>query len=109
MAVPSVFREKCELPSLTTRNWRAPKGGTWISKNCEQMGATGLRVNGGSFSFNGTSCVDPLYAGLTAVLVQALGEHIGFLNPTLYALGNSVCNDITFGNNDPNFNPGTVR
>ncbi|HTB17723.1 MAG TPA: S53 family peptidase [Bryobacteraceae bacterium] len=66
---------------------------------------TGLRVGGGGFSFTGTSCVDPLYAGLTAVLAEALGEPIGFLNPTLYALGNSVCNDITFGNNDPNFNP----
>ena len=38
--------------------------------------------------------MDPLYAGLIAVLAQALGEPIGFLNPTLYALGNSVCNDV---------------
>jgi hypothetical protein len=66
---------------------------------------SGLRMNGSGFTFTGTSCVDPLYAGLTAVLVQALGEPIGFLNPTLYALGNAVCNDITFGNNDPNFSP----
>jgi hypothetical protein len=66
---------------------------------------SGLQVAGGGFTFTGTSCVDPLYAGLTAVLVQSLGEPIGFLNPTLYALGNSICNDITFGNNDPNASP----
>ena len=66
---------------------------------------SGLRIAGGGFSFTGTSCVDPLYAGLIAVLAQALGEPIGFLNPTLYALGNSVCNDVTYGNNDPNASP----
>jgi hypothetical protein len=66
---------------------------------------SGLRVAGGGFTFTGTSCVDPLYAGLTAALVQALGEPIGFLNPTLYQLGNTVCNDITFGDNDPNATP----
>ncbi len=66
---------------------------------------TGLRLNGGGFSFIGTSCVAPLYAGLVAVLVEALGEPLGVLNPTLYALGNSVCNDITYGNNDPNASP----
>ena len=66
---------------------------------------TGLRVNGGGFSFTGTSCVDPLYAGLAAVLAEALGEPLGFLNPTLYFLGSSVCNDITYGNNDPNISP----
>jgi hypothetical protein len=66
---------------------------------------SGLVVSGGSFGFIGTSCVDPLYAGLTAVLAESLGEPIGFLNPTLYALGNSVCNDITTGNNDPNASP----
>jgi hypothetical protein len=50
----------------------------------------------------GTSVVGPLYAGLTAVLNQALGQPIGFLNPTLYALGGSVCRDITSGDNNPN-------
>ena len=56
---------------------------------------------------NGTSAVAPLYAGLTAVLNAALGQQIGFLNPTLYAFANpatsptgvSVFRDITSGNN----------
>ena len=51
------------------------------------------------FNGNGTSAVAPLYAGLTAVMIAALGQPIGFLNPTLYALGESVFRDITFGNN----------
>lgn len=41
---------------------------------------------------NGTSAAAPLYAGLFAVINAALG--IGFINPVLYALGNSVCTDI---------------
>jgi hypothetical protein len=43
---------------------------------------------------NGTSVAAPLYAGLIAVINAALGEPVGFLNPTLYALGESVCRDI---------------
>jgi len=44
---------------------------------------------------NGTSAVAPLYAGLMATVNAALGENIGFLNPTLYALGTSVCRAVT--------------
>jgi hypothetical protein len=48
----------------------------------------------------GTSCSAPLYAGLFAVPCSALGRSSGFLNPTLYQLGNTVFKDVTFGNND---------
>jgi Pro-kumamolisin, activation domain len=60
-----------------------------------------LTSNNMSTSFNGsgTSAAAPLYAGLTAVMIAALGQPIGFLNPTLYALGESVFRDITSGNN----------
>ncbi len=43
----------------------------------------------------GTSAVAPLYAGLVALLNQNLGQSVGFLNPTIYALGNSICRDVT--------------
>jgi kumamolisin len=58
-------------------------------------------VNGVAYSFTGTSCVAPLYAGLAAVLRGALGVPLGLLNHALYQLGNNSCNDITTGNNDP--------
>jgi kumamolisin len=57
-------------------------------------------VNAASFGYpnpypgNGTSASAPLYAGLVAVLNAALGESVGFLNPLLYQLGNSVVRDI---------------
>jgi hypothetical protein len=43
---------------------------------------------------NGTSIVSPLYAGLAAVINAALGQPVGFLNPTLYAFHNSICRDV---------------
>jgi hypothetical protein len=64
----------------------------------------GFFVNGLTYSFTGTSCVAPLYAGLIAVLRNAFGVQLGFLNPTLYQLGKNTTlfpfNDITSGNND---------
>lgn len=44
--------------------------------------------------FAGTSAVAPLYAGLAALINASLGQSIGFLNPTLYAFGDTVCRDI---------------
>jgi kumamolisin len=44
--------------------------------------------------------VAPLWASLVALLNQSLGKNVGYLNPALYALGSSVFNDITAGNND---------
>ena len=41
-------------------------------------------------SFGGTSYSAPLMAGLVAVLNQARGHNLGFLNPQLYALADSA-------------------
>jgi hypothetical protein len=62
---------------------------------------SGYPMSGGGQPFNGsgTSAVAPLYAGLAACLNAASAQPIGFLNPTLYALGESVFRDITVGNN----------
>lgn len=57
-------------------------------------------VNAADFGYpnpyngNGTSASAPLYAGLIAVMNAALPEPVGFLNPLLYELGNSVVRDI---------------
>jgi kumamolisin len=61
-------------------------------------------LNAIPYSFIGTSCVAPLYAGLTAVLNSALGAPIGLLHPTLYGK-TIVCKDVTFGNNDSGDTP----
>jgi kumamolisin len=48
----------------------------------------------------GTSAVAPLWAGLIALLNEALGKPLGFVNPMLYKLaGSSAFSDIRAGNN----------
>lgn len=51
------------------------------------------------YTYGGTSCVAPLFAGLAARLNQLLGKRIGFFNPTLYTLPSTCFHDITVGNN----------
>jgi hypothetical protein len=69
------------------------------------VGLTGLVIDGGGYSFTGTSCVAPLYAGLIATINAFFGHSVGFLNPTLYQYGPEICNDIVVGNNDSGLTP----
>ncbi|MBV9405375.1 MAG: S8 family serine peptidase [Acidobacteriaceae bacterium] len=59
-----------------------------------------IRVDGQNQVIGGTSAVAPLWAALAALLNEQLGTSVGFLNPKLYPLGESVFQDITSGNND---------
>jgi kumamolisin len=42
----------------------------------------------------GTSAVAPLYAALIAQINEALSENVGYLNPTLYAIGSTPGQDV---------------
>ena len=68
--------------------------------------ATGYNVvvDGQSTVIGGTSAVAPLYAGLLALINQALGTAVGYINPLLYTNpAMTTFQDITMGNNiDPN-------
>ena len=57
-------------------------------------GYSGLFVAGEPDIGNGTSAAAPLWAGLIAVINAALGEHVGFINPSIYKFGSSVFRDI---------------
>ena len=46
------------------------------------------------FIANGTSGAAPLWAGLIAVINAALGENVGFINPSIYQIGPSAFNQI---------------
>jgi subtilase family serine protease len=51
------------------------------------------------FIVGGTSAGSPQWAGIIALIDQARGGPIGFLNPVLYGLAGSGFHDITVGNN----------
>ncbi len=57
-------------------------------------------VDGQAQVIGGTSAVAPLWAGLTALLNEALGRPVGFLQPLLYAAATKPgFHDITSGEN----------
>ena len=57
-------------------------------------------VDGSGTVIGGTSAVAPLWAGLTALFNQSLGQPVGFLNPLLYSHGAAATfHDIVSGNN----------
>ena len=97
-------------------SWQTSAGVNQKSKNDDKVrrglpditgmvALTGFFLNGGGYAFTGTSCVAPLYAGMTACLNSALGQPVGFLNPTIYANATEICRDITHGNNDSGDTP----
>jgi subtilase family serine protease len=56
------------------------------------------------FTFGGTSAASPAWASIAALADQRAGRRLGFLNPAIYAIGESSSyrsdfNDITIGNN----------
>lgn len=70
--------------------------------------------NGLSTGVEGDSCAGPLWAGFTALVnqqaVATTGTTVGFLNPTLYALGESssytaLFHDTVTGNNSSTNSP----
>ena len=70
--------------------------------------------NGSTGSFGGTSCAAPLWAAFTALVNQQAATNgagpVGFLNPALYAIGNSAIysncfHDTTTGNNEWSSSP----
>lgn len=58
-----------------------------------------VSVNNQPEVVGGTSAVAPMWAALAALLNQALGKRIGYLNPAIYALKGKGFRDITQGNN----------
>lgn len=75
-----------------------------------------LGNNSGFYFFGGTSEGSPQWAGIVALADQKAGRSIGFINPTLYAIGANSAkyatdfHDVTVGNNalnGPGFSAGT--
>jgi hypothetical protein len=57
-------------------------------------GIAGIVVNGFPMLGNGASASTPLWACLIAVINAAMGIRVGFVNPSIYALGSFVFRDI---------------
>ena len=67
-----------------------------IAGNASENSGYPQVIGGQEQPVGGTSAVAPHYAGMIALINQALGRSVGFLNPTLYALASgSVFRNIS--------------
>jgi kumamolisin len=88
-------------PSLRTGN--RGRGVPDVAADADPNTGYRIRVRGQNTVAGGTSAVAPLWAGLVALLNQALGRPVGYINPLLYTqiapLG-GIFNDVVVGSND---------
>jgi subtilase family serine protease len=84
---------------------RATRGVPDVAANADT--ATGMAVlqgDGGLHSSRGTSASAPLWAGVIALADQEAGQHLGFINPAIYAIARSPAyhqafHDVITGDN----------
>lgn len=99
-ALPA-YQQHANIPASVNSNHHVGRGVPDVAANASPSSGYDVRVDGQEAAFGGTSAVAPLWAGLTALLNQALNRPVGYLNPVLYRLANrAVFRDITTGNND---------
>ena len=103
------------IPSYQRSMNMAAQGGSNTMRNMPDVALTGavqmylIYSNGAQTAVGGTSAATPLWAGFTALANQQAEANarpaIGFLNPTLYTIGNNASSyaaamhDITSGSN----------
>ena len=105
----SIFHKPSYQDSADTGSaWRGVPDVSYNADVFDGVLVVSSALNGGTpaiFIFGGTSSGSPQWAALTALLDQAAGHRVGFLNPALYQLASSplyqlAFHDITVGNND---------
>ena len=88
------------MPPSANPDGRAGRGVPDVCGDADPDTGYTVRVDGEATTVGGTSAVAPLWAGLVALLNQALGHPVGFLQPFLYsAAGTATFHDIVTGSN----------
>jgi kumamolisin len=91
------------LPANVNGTGQPGRGVPDVAGNADNASGYIILVGGQWVPIGGTSAVAPLYAGLTALLNQALGQPVNGLLQTLYRLAAdekaSVFRDVTAGDN----------
>lgn len=93
------YQSSAGVPPQAQTNF-AGRGVPDVAGDADPATGYNILVDGQNTVVGGTSAVAPLWAALVALFNQKLGTRVGFLNPKLYPLGESVFHDITSGNND---------
>jgi kumamolisin len=90
------------VPPSVNPGGRVGRGLPDIAGDADENTGYKVRVDGINTVIGGTSAVAPLSAGLIALINEALGTPVGYLNPLLYSTlaKSGVFHDVTQGNND---------
>jgi kumamolisin len=98
-ALPS-YQANAGVPNSANPGGGPGRGVPDVAGNADPLTGYQIRVDGQDTVIGGTSAVAPLWAGLVARLNQALGQPVGFLQPSLYqATVTGTFHDITAGSN----------
>lgn len=97
-ALPT-YQSSANVPAAP--NGFAGRGVPDVAGDADPETGYNVIVDGQQSVIGGTSAVAPLWAGLFALINQALGANVGYINPLLYAAKEEATfHDITSGNND---------
>ena len=83
----------------------ATRGVPDVAANADSNTAMALDISGGGLlPASGTSAATPLWAGVIALADQQAGQHLGFVNPAIYAIARSPAyhqafHDVVTGDN----------
>ena len=86
-------------PNWQTGNDQTGRGVPDVAGDADPATGYTVAIDGETTVVGGTSAVAPLWASLIALINQALGAKVGFVNAALYATP-SALTDITSGNNN---------
>jgi kumamolisin len=103
-AIPS-WQAAAGVPPSINPSHHVGRGVPDVAADADPTTGYRIQVDDRQTTVGGTSAAAPLWAALTALLNQTIGNAVGYLNPTLYT-SPAALNDITSGDNTLNNSPG---
>ena len=97
-ALPA-YQQSSKVPVSVNASHFKGRGVPDVAGDADPATGYQVRVDGHSAVFGGTSAVAPLWSALVALINQARGKPLGYLNPVLYGAGAHGFRDITSGTN----------
>jgi kumamolisin len=93
------YQQHASIPPSANPGGHAGRGVPDVCGDADPDTGYTVRVDSETIAIGGTSAVAPLWAGLIALLNQALGKPVGFFHPFLYAAAGKGVHDIVSGSN----------
>jgi len=93
------YQASAKVPVSVNSSHARGRGVPDVAGDADPSTGYRVRVDGHEVVYGGTSAVAPLWSALVALINQARGKPVGYLNPMLYASGAHACRDVSSGTN----------